>query len=157
MLTPEVIEHIEALVAEINPDAYVVDVRMVVTSRNVLRLKVDTDAGILLDECSKLNRELGLRLDALDLIPEEYGMEVSSPGVGTPLKLRRQYVKEVGRTLSVLRTDGTQFLGKLTTVNEDTIVVEPTPEGKRKKSDPVPEPIELSFNDIKEAKVVVVF
>lgn len=157
MLTPEVIEQIEALVAEINPEAYVVDVRMVITSRNVLRLKVDTDKGILLDECSKINRELGLRLDALDLIPEEYGMEVSSPGVGAPLKLLRQYPKEVGHTLSVARTDGTAFQGKLLSVQDTLLTFEPTPEGKKKKSDPQPEPIEISFDAIKEAKVVIVF
>ena len=53
-----------------------------------------------------------------------FSLEVSSPGVGEPLKLHRQYKKNIGRSMHVVMNDGSVKEGKLTTVSEEEIMIE---------------------------------
>lgn len=67
--------------------------------RLILRVFVDKEGGIALDDCQKLSRELGTALDLEDLIPQAYTLEVSSPGVDRPLRTTRDFLRNRGRTL----------------------------------------------------------
>lgn len=67
--------------------------------RLILRVFVDKEGGIALDDCQKLSRELGAALDLEDLIPQAYTLEVSSPGVDRPLRTTRDFLRNRGRTL----------------------------------------------------------
>jgi len=89
-----------------------------------LRIEVlaDTDAGIRLEQCTALNRGLREQLEAL---PEaawvaEAELSVTSPGVGNPLKVARQFSANVGRSLEVKTTTGEQLSGTLSAFDAAT-------------------------------------
>lgn len=70
-------------------------------ARRVIQIFVDTDEGITIAQCAEISRELGAALDVQNIINEPYELEVSSPGIDKPLKLLRQYRKNVGRKYAV--------------------------------------------------------
>jgi len=67
----------------------------------VLRLFIDKDGGVMLDDCAEVSRELSLVLDVEDFIPCEYNLEVSSPGLDRPLKTVADYDRFQGRLIKV--------------------------------------------------------
>ena len=85
---------------------------------------------------------------------DDFSLEVSSPGLDEPLKLLRQYKKNVGREVEVITSDDVKKEGKLTEVTEEKITIEYT-EGKGKKS--VLKADEIFFTDIKQTKVQIKF
>ncbi|HEY6951733.1 MAG TPA: ribosome maturation factor RimP [Bacteroidota bacterium] len=92
--------------------------------RRIIQVFVDTDEGVTIAQCAEISRELGARLDSLGLIEEQYELEVSSPGVDKPLKLLRQYKKNVGRKFSVHYWEGTErktFEGTLMAVDGEIL------------------------------------
>ena len=122
------------------------------SARNI----IDGDKGVPLKECIRINRFIENELDREE---EDYSLEVSSPDIAQPLKLIRQYNKNLGKTLKV-KTETDTFEGKLTQVNDDTIVLvwkarEPKPIGKGKIT--VEKKATIAFNDIKQTKVKIVF
>jgi ribosome maturation factor RimP len=97
-------------------DQFLVDV--IVSSRNFSKITViiDGDHGITIDDCGKISRALSEKLDELNLDTgtASYVLEVSTPGLDHPLKLRRQFEKNIGRNVKVHRKDKSIVLGKLT-------------------------------------------
>ena len=92
----------------------------------ILEVFVDTDGGISADNLTTVSRSLSEELDRLDIIPGKYRLEVSSPGLGRPLKLPRQYAKNMGRNLDVTyqTPDGeAKMEGILQTANATTITL----------------------------------
>jgi ribosome maturation factor RimP len=69
--------------------------------RRVLRIYVDTRDGITLDECAEVSREVGSLIDLEDLIPEQYVLEVSSPGLNRPLRKEKDFIAAMGRKVKV--------------------------------------------------------
>ncbi len=67
----------------------------------LLRLFIDKEGGVALDDCSDFSRELSLVLDVEDIIPCEYTLEVSSPGLDRPLKTQADYDRFKGRLIKV--------------------------------------------------------
>jgi ribosome maturation factor RimP len=93
----------------------------------VVELYIDTDPGITTELCAAISRELASRIDADDIVPGHYRLEVSSPGLDRPLKLHRQYKKNIGRTLKVNFTHGgaaVTITGTLTAVTDSSISIE---------------------------------
>lgn len=142
-------------------DLFVVDVRML--PRNRLLVLLDGDRGVSIDQCAAISRHIGSNLEEEDAVGHAYTLEVSSPGLDTPLKLLRQYRKNIGRDLAVKMQDGTKRRGKLLVVNEDRIRIEEkvkvkTPEtrGKKNKKTTLTES-EIFFSDMDEATVVISF
>ncbi len=86
-------------------------------ARTVVRVVVDVpedDPGDLdLDRIGDATRAVSDALDADDVVPGHYTLEVSSPGTARPLTLRRHYVRAVGRTVSLVLDDGTRLTGRL--------------------------------------------
>lgn len=96
----------------------------------VVRLFIEKEGGITLDDCSAVSRELSDILDVEDFMPEHYTLEVSSPGICRPLKKLADYQRFLGhlvkvKTFETLTDDAGNkrktFVGKLTAV-EDGIV-----------------------------------
>lgn len=148
-------EHVIAILNElIDPNVhFIVDVKVSSSKiRRKITVLIDTDEGIGIDECSKISRSLGNRLD--EEIEEAYTLEVSSPGIDTPLLLKRQYLKNFGKALKVTTLDGQEIKGKLINADKTNIIVLPEKKKKEKKE---PAEITLNFNDIKEARVQVSF
>ncbi len=93
----------ESLVPILEPrNAYCVHVHVHNERRGKLvQVYVDTDVGITIEECAQISRELAAVINATSLIHGTYRIEVSSPGVGQPLKLLRQYQKRVGKKMRI--------------------------------------------------------
>src|SRR5688572_14905420 len=114
---------------------------------------VDADQGMDIDACAELSRQVSKTLDETSLVSDAYLLEVSTPGVDQPLKLKRQYVKNVGRRLKIKLQDKT-LEGKLTEVGEDNItLVQEVGSGKKQESVPVLIPLAA----IEKAFVLVSF
>jgi len=94
-------------------------------------------------------------IEESNLYPDgDFSLEVSSPGLDEPLKMHRQYVKNIGRTVEVLFEDGSKKEGKLITVTDADILLEHT-EGKGKKA--ITQQLVIPFNHIKSTTVQIKF
>jgi ribosome maturation factor RimP len=96
--------------------------------RTILRIYIDKDDGIVVDDCQNMSRELSTLFDLEDPLEVAYTLEVSSPGVDRPLKKDRDFERNMGRHLKVSTSediDGKKlWIGKLLTVDENTIKLE---------------------------------
>ena len=96
--------------------------------RQVLRLLVDKEYGITLEDCAGLNERIGKVLEESDAIAERYVLEVDSPGIDRPFKVKRDYERALGRlvrvTLSEAVLDKKEYIGRLEQVLEDSIKVD---------------------------------
>jgi ribosome maturation factor RimP len=128
-------EQIEELVTPYIEEqgAYLIEVQITSTrlTQKVLVL-VDHDEGIGIDACASISRQLAARLEEQELISQAYILEVSSPGLDQPLKLHRQYVKNIGRELKVQLVTGEVLVGKLEEVKADSLVLQLPPPKKKK-------------------------
>lgn len=129
-----------------------------------IEVYVDSDEGIHISECADISRFLEKNLDGSGLVPDNYILEVSSPGMSNPLKVPRQYKRRIGRILEVVKNDGTQVVGELVEVGEEQIKLREVHEplkGKAAKAraKEITEPKEyvLSFAEIKKALVQFTF
>jgi ribosome maturation factor RimP len=66
-----------------------------------LRLTIDKEGGVTIDDCARVSRELGHHLDVKELIPHPYVFEVSSPGLNRPLKKEKDLLRSVGKRIKV--------------------------------------------------------
>jgi len=93
-----------------------------------LRLYIDAEAGITLDDCERVSRAVSELLDAQDPIPGQYTLEVSSPGLERPLRTAQQFARFVGETVlveTVQPQEGRRrFKGTLAAAGDETIEVE---------------------------------
>ena len=79
-------------------DAFLVNIHIAQNKQgNVIQIFADTDSGITIDQCTELNRSIGVALEQQNVILNSYVLEVSSPDLTKPLKLLRQYRKNIGR------------------------------------------------------------
>ena len=134
-------------------DVFLVEVK--VLPGNNIKVFLDADNGITIEKCIKVNRALYNQIEESELFPNgDFSLEVSSPGVEEPLQLHRQYKKNIGRTIEIIMIDGTKKEGKLSTVNEDEIIIEEkTGQGKKAVS----KTTNILFNQVKHTKVLVTF
>ncbi|RMG58233.1 MAG: hypothetical protein D6722_23840 [Bacteroidetes bacterium] len=160
MLIDQVQEQIRQKISETNPDVFVVDIQLKQGKQSVLSIKVDTDQGITLNACAEISRALGLLLEEEPTLDFPYKLEVSSPGVGQPLRLHRQYQQNLGRKLHVVFHDRQELKGLLHHVDEEFFVLEPLPtrrsargSGPQRKT--ASEPVKVAFSDVLEAKVFI--
>ncbi|MET4138755.1 ribosome assembly cofactor RimP [Pedobacter sp. UYP1] len=147
-----VIELVEEKISD-RPELFLVEVKLL--PGNKLIIHVDGDEGISIQDCAAISRHVGFHLEEENTIEKAYNLEVSSPGVGEPLKLQRQYEKNIGRELSVKVTGGDIMEGKLLDVNEQSITIEAKVKEKGKKAQLVE--TSLDFSNIIETKVLISF
>ncbi|MFM7769491.1 MAG: ribosome assembly cofactor RimP, partial [Bacteroidota bacterium] len=151
------VEQIEKLVLEKieGTDLFLVEVK--VRPGNAIEIALDADSGLTVEDCKKVSRHVE---SSFDREVEDFSLEVSSPGVGKPLLVNRQFKKNVGRTVKVKTLDLQKFEGELTSVDENGIEItykekELVPGKKTKQW--VEKKQNISFNNLKETKVVVRF
>lgn len=150
------LQSIENLLEQIlveTPDVFVVAVRIKPT--NNIKVFLDADSGLNIDRCVKINRSMYRIIEEKGWYPDgNFSLEVSSPGLDEPLKLLRQYKKNIGRNVAVLLTDDTKREGKLIEVEEGFIRLEFT-EGKNRKA--VTKVEEIPFEQVKQTTVQIAF
>ncbi|MEI7897319.1 MAG: ribosome assembly cofactor RimP [bacterium] len=132
-------------------DIFLVDVT--VKTGNRILVFIDGDNGVNIDACRELNHFLN---ESLDREAEDFDLTVSSAGVDRPLKLPRQYMKNVGKSLDLTTKTGETISGVVLKADESGIELEVTPLKKTKKDTEI-KTMSLKFSDIKSAKEVISF
>jgi ribosome maturation factor RimP len=117
-----------------------------------LEIFIDSDREVTFDTCRALSRAIEDYLDSSRILGAKYTLEVSSAGVGRPLKLRRQYEKNKGRILKVETGKASEFRGELINVTDKGIQLK-----TRKKNKPPGELVQIAWQDIKKSTVQPTF
>ncbi len=116
----------------------------------VLRMYIDREGGVTIDDCARVSRELGDLIDIKNVIEHEYVLEVSSPGIDRPLKKEKDFIRAIGKKIKVKMAfpiNGRRnFSGRLKDFKEQTLYLEA--EGGL---------IALSWPDIRRANLVYEF
>jgi len=134
-------QKIKALI-EPEPAVFLVEIRIKPT--NNVKVFLDADNGISIDRLISYNRRLYRDLEESALFPGgDFSLEVSSPGLDEPLKLERQYKKNIGRPVEVLLLDGSKKEGKLLEASATEILIEEE-KGKGKKKEVLQHSIPVS-------------
>ncbi|RRQ49430.1 ribosome assembly cofactor RimP [Maribacter algicola] len=127
-----------------------------VSPDNKIKVVIDGDHGVTVNDCIKISRAIEHNLDREE---QDFSLEVASAGATSPMVMPRQYKKNIGRKLEV-ETFGSSYEGKLVQTNDEYIVLEwkarePKPIGKGKVT--VQKREEIPFSEIKKAKVILKF
>ncbi len=137
----------------ISDDMFIVGIT--INSGNAIAVTVDSETGIDIDKCVEISRHIEKNLDRN---AEDFSLEVSSPGLDAPLKIPRQFYKNIGRKIEVIALNGERKEGILKAVNKEGFelesIVSETVVGKRTQ---IKSQISYSFGDIKTVKLVITF
>jgi ribosome maturation factor RimP len=136
------------------PDLFLIDLN--INEANKIIVTLDGDNGVQLQDCINISRAIEHNLDREE---QDFALEVASAGVSLPLKMVRQYKKNIGRNLSI-KTADKNIEAKLVDVSDQNITIEwssrePKKIGKGKET--VHHKESVLYSDIKEALVVITF
>ena len=138
---------------EAENDLFLVEIRIKPT--NNIKVYIDGDQGVSVDKLVAYNRKFYRQLEEEALFPDgDFSLELSSPGLDEPLKLHRQYIKNVGRPVEVVQEDGIKVEGVLKAVRETEVALEIT-KGKGKKA--IVSLLTIPLSTIKTTKVQIKF
>ncbi|TSA38343.1 MAG: ribosome assembly cofactor RimP [Porphyromonadaceae bacterium] len=150
-------KHIEDIAKEALKETKIFLVDVIVNRSNVIQVFIDHNDGICLDDCAGLHRGIE---EQLDREQEDFELQVSSPGLGQPIRVFPQYLKALGQKLEITLQDGDIIKGTLLearpieTDKEAELVVRQT--GTKRKPAPE-EPIVIQINRIKTARIEIDF
>ncbi|MCK9269328.1 MAG: ribosome assembly cofactor RimP [Bacteroidales bacterium] len=147
MIDKEKIETL-ASAALADSDRFVIETK--VSPGNNITITIDGDTAVTIDDCIILSKTIE---KSLDRDAEDFELRVTSFGADSPLKLLRQYPKNIGRQLQVMLPDDQTVQGVLRSVTDEAIVLEPL-QGRKKTAPP---PVTIPFADIRQAKVILSF
>ncbi len=133
-------------------------VELTIGTANHIEVLIDADNGISIDKCIQMSRQIEHNLDREE---EDFSLNVSSPGLDQPLKVHRQYLKNVGRSLKVnFVEEKPRIEGELIEADDEGIVLETKEKVRiegRKKKELVVTQHKIKFAEIEKAKVVISF
>lgn len=140
---------------ETREDLFLIELKISADSN--ITVIIDGDQSVSLQDCLDVSRAVEFQLDREE---HDFSLQVMSPGLSEPLKLPRQFAKNIGRELDVLLNDDTKIQGELKIVGEDSITLElkyrrPKLVGKGKED--VIEDRIIPLTEIKKALVVIKF
>jgi len=149
LLKEEIKKHASEKALEIN--GFVVDVN--ISANNVITIFFDKNNGVLVDDCLVISKYIQQKFDK-DV--EDYELTVCSPGLTNPLKVKEQYIKNIGKEVSVKTNDGKKKTGILKNFETD-LVLEVQKKKKGSRKDYLLEDIAIPFEEIKETKLKINF
>ncbi|MGY8931545.1 MAG: ribosome assembly cofactor RimP [Flavobacteriales bacterium] len=149
LLKEEIKKYASEKALEIN--GFVVDVN--ISTNNVITIFFDKNNGVLVDDCLVISKYINEKFDK-DI--EDYELTVCSPGLTNPLKVKQQYIKNIGKEVSVKTNDGKRKTGILKKFETD-LVLEVLKKKKGSRKDYVLEDIAIPFEEIKETKLKINF
>ena len=149
LLKEEIKKYASEKALEIN--GFVVDVN--ISANNVITIFFDKNNGVLVDDCLVISKYIQQKFDK-DV--EDYELTVCSPGLTNPLKVKEQYIKNIGKEVSVKTNDGKRKTGILKNFETD-LVLEVQKKKKGSRKDYLLEDIVIPFEEIKETKLKINF
>jgi len=154
-MNQETVKRLVTEAIEENEELFLIELSFL--AGNKILVEVDGDNGINLKECIRISRHIENNLDREE---DDFGLEVTSVDVGKPLRVIRQYQKNIDRILEIKTIDGRKIEGTLVSASENQIILvwkarESKPIGKGKIT--VDKTAEIAYKDIKEAKVKIIF
>lgn len=140
---------------ETRKDLYLVDLK--ISAGDDITVILDGDEGLSLQDCLDASRAIEFNLDREE---HDFSLQVMSPGLSEPLKLPRQFKKNMGREIEILLNSDEKIQGEVVAVDEDKVTVvlryrRPKLIGKGKED--VVENKEIPYTEIKKALVVIKF
>jgi ribosome maturation factor RimP len=135
-------------------DLFLIDLS--VNEANKIMVTLDGDNGVTLQDCIDISRAIEHNLDREE---QDFSLEVASAGATSPMKNVRQFKKNIGRTVKV-KTGDKEIEAVLTDAKEEFIVLEWTarePKQVGKGKETVQKRVEIQYQDIKEAVVIIIF
>ena len=149
------IEKIRSVLGPVLEQSGLFLVDLTIGKNNHIKVLIDSEQGINVEECVEVSRYLESKLDR-DL--EDFELVVSSPGVGEPLKVFRQYVQNLGRTVKVETVNNEHIEGKLMEAGEDFVILlteKPVKDGTKNKMKV--EKKRIPFDKIRSTRVIIKF
>jgi ribosome maturation factor RimP len=132
---------------------FVVDISVSVS--NDISIYVDDMNGITIDECRRISQAIE---ECLDREKEDYSLEVSSPGLTNPFRVKEQYLKNIGKQVEIVYVDGEKIVATLKAVSDNSITVETaTVKKEANKKVVVTEQLDIDRINIKTVKSVIDF
>lgn len=125
---------------------------VVVKQGNSIHIFIDGDQGVTIDDCVALSRHIESNLNRDE---EDFNLQVSSAGIDQPLKFARQYIKNIGRKLSIELKDGVAITGKLLAADNEKIQLQT--ETKKGRKIIAGDTIELNYTVIVKALCLISF
>ncbi len=133
-------------------------VNVKVTPSNRIIVHVDSEEGVTIEDCVRMNR---LVEQSLDRDVEDFELEVSSPGLSEPLRVLKQYHKNLGKEVEVLTSEGTKHRGVLKEVKAGSFTIDEKVKEKektnRKRSVEKIKEREFEFESVKATRLVIEF
>lgn len=146
---------IQLIEEKLSDRMFIVDVS--VSASNVIYVYVDSYDGITIDTCIEISRHIE---HSLDRDEEDFGLQVSSPGLMESFKVKEQYLKYTGKEVEVVTVSDDKFQGILKEAGEQSIVLETSSfekqEGQKKKQ-LITKEYNFKYEEIKSAKAVISF
>jgi len=152
----QITEWVERFLERTREGFYLVDVSWTKKTHK-LEVFIDSDGGVTLGDCQQLSRELEKEFDENQMLGENYILDVSSPGIDRPLKLKRQYVQNIGRIVRVELLDGGEIIGRLEKVEEEQIGIQPEIRGVKGRKTTFGEEKQILWKNIKQTIVQIRF
>ena len=150
------LRRVEELVEEkiSETDQFVVEIK--VNPKNEILILLDTMNGsVSVSDCMAVSRWVERNIDREE---EDYKLEVSSPGLDKPFKVKKQFSKNVGRQVIMKLNDAREIKGELLTVDQELVEIKTKEKVKIGKKKQWQEAVEkINFDEIEEAKVVISF
>lgn len=157
MITKALVEQLaNDRIQERNLDVYIVEIKISPSFQIIVELDSE-NGGVSIEDCIAVSRNIEHNLDREE---QDFSLEVASAGLDKPFRVLKQYIKNIGKTVSVKTFDIGKTEGVLKAVTEDEIVVTTREkrriEGKKKK-EWFEEDVTFKMKDIKETKLIITF
>lgn len=148
--------NIQNLIVDFLIDTDLFLVKLTISKDNNIRVFIDGDNGVTIDDCVALSRHIEGNLDR---DKEDFELNVSSSGLGQPFSLIRQYENSIGKKVQIIDIENNKTKGVLKKVSEDSIEIQELVSSKNKKNkkESLGELIIFAFESIKETKRIISF
>lgn len=152
----DILELAQERIDELDKGLFIVELK--ISTTNVIQLEIDALEGqVAIQDCVSVSRNIEHNLDREE---QDFELQVSSAGLDQPFRVKEQYIKNCGEEVKVKLKEQGKVQGVLTRVNDDGIIVKSTTKERlegRKKKVTVELEHQLSYEDIKETKIVISF
>ena len=157
MITKELVRKLaQERIDELDRGLFIVSIS--ISSKMVINLEIDKEEGyVAIEDCVSVSRNVEHNLDREE---QDFELHVSSAGLDKPLRVLKQYLKNIGREVELILLDGVKKEGVLQAVNSEELVLKTTRQEKKegaKKKETIVEDETLPMNKIKETKIVISF